>query len=499
VASQLPARPSLEHLKEQAKELLRAYRAGATGAADKFKPLGAAPPRPADAKLADAQRAVALDYGFASWPKLKAHVESLAALADGDPEEKIRSAFRNDDADAVRAMLRRHPALRARINDPVFAFDSPAIMHVRSPAMLDALLEAGADVNARSRWWAGSFGLLDCAAPELAKYAVSRGAKIDAHSAARLGMADTLRGLLDADPSLVHARGGDGQTPLHFASTVDIAAILLDRGADIDALDVDHESTPAQWMVRDRQAVAKFLVSRGCRTDILMAAALGDLDRVRHHLDADPESVRTAVNEHYFPKINPRAGGKIYIWTIGANKTAHFAAKEHGHPEVLRLLMDRSPDDLKLQIAARLGDEPTFRALLVTKRLLRWLPEEEHRKLADAAQDNNTDAVRLMLEAGWPVDARGQHGGTALHWAAWHGNAAMLETILPYNPPLEDTGNDFHATPLGWAIHGSENGWYCKTGDYAKTVELLCAAGAKLPKDDAGTEAVKAVVRRFRT
>jgi len=41
---------------------------------------------------------------------------------------------------------------------------------------------------------------------------------------------------------LVHARGGDGQTPLHFASTVEIAEFLLAHGAAIDARDVDHEA-----------------------------------------------------------------------------------------------------------------------------------------------------------------------------------------------------------------------------------------------------------------
>ena len=78
---------------------------------------------------------------------------------------------------------------------------------------------------------------------------------------------------------MVNARGGDGQTPLHFASTVDIAAYLLDQGADIDARDVDHESTPAQYMIDDRQEIARYLIQRGCKTDILMAAALGDIPR----------------------------------------------------------------------------------------------------------------------------------------------------------------------------------------------------------------------------
>src|SRR5207248_2314454 len=110
------------------------------------------------------------------------------------------------------------------------------------------------------------------------------------------------------------------------------------------------------------------------------------------------------------------------------------------------------------------------------------------------AQANNTDAVRLMLEAGWSLDARGQHRGTALHWAAFHGNARMVRLLLARHPSLEDQDNDFQATPLKWAIHGSEHGWYCKSGDYAATVELLFAAGAKPPVEPRGTGAMKGVL-----
>lgn len=95
-------------------------------------------------------------------------------------------------------------------------------------------------------------------------------------------MMPELREFAPADPNAVHARGGDGQAPLHFAFTVEAAEFLLSNGADINARDVDHESTPAQHMLRvehkrhyprNRQEVARYLVSRGYRTDILMAAA----------------------------------------------------------------------------------------------------------------------------------------------------------------------------------------------------------------------------------
>jgi len=474
----LPPRANLEHLKKEAKALLRAQ-----GSKDR-KP-----------KLADVQRTIAKKYGFASWAKLKAQVSAAEPV---DPLKLAQGAFHKDDAKALRELMKKYPQLKEVVNQPIMSFDSPPIICVQSKAMLDVLLEAGADINDRSRWWAGSFGILDAIKPELAPYAIARGAIVTAHAAARLGMMDRLKELIEADPELVHARGGDGQTPLHFAKSVDIAEFLVDHGADMDVRDIDHESTAAQWMIRERQEVAKYLVQRGCKTDILMVAALGDLERVKKHLEEDPQSIWTSVSPKYFPMENPRAAGKIYIWTLGHNQTPHLVARRFGHEKVFEFLMEHSPLELKLSQACELGDEETFRALLARRKgKAKAISQEERRKLADAAQNNNTRAVKLMLEAGWPIDARGQHAGTALHWAAWHGNAAMVREILRHKPPLEDVENEFHATPLGWATHGSENGWYRKTGDYAGVVELLCAAGAKLPEKLSGTEKVQEVLRRY--
>ena len=101
----------------------------------------------------------------------------------------------------------------------------------------------------------------------------------------------------------------------------------------------------------------------------------------------------------------------------------------------------------------------------------------------------------MPLKAGLPVVARGQHNATPLHWAAFHGNCEMVRAILPFHPPLEATDGDFNGTPLGWAIHGSENGWRRETGDYAGTVNALLDAGAKRPEKIAGTEAVQDALR----
>ncbi len=349
--TELPLHPNLQHLKKQAKALLRDFHQGRPDAIEKFTALRLNVPP----KLSDAQHLVARDYGFDSWSKLKERVESLAEKAD-DPLELAKKAFREDDAATVRQLLKRHPQLRAMVNEPMADFDSQAITHVRSRAMLDVLLEAGADINAKSRWWAGGFGLLDCASPELAAYAIKRGAEMTVHAAARLGMLEKLKQLVAANPELVHARGGDGQTPLHFASTIEIAEYLLDHGADIDERDVDHESTPAQYMVRSRPEVARYLIRRNCKTDILMAAALGDADLVGKHLDADPESIRMRVSDEYFPMVGGEKGGTIYQWELGWYVSACQVAKSFGHSDVFRLLMERSPAEEKLVNACWLHD-----------------------------------------------------------------------------------------------------------------------------------------------
>ena len=421
-----------------------------------------------------------------------------------DPAKALSTAVRANSATRVRDVLAQYPELHPRLDDPLpdAAFGGTALLGAvghGNREMIDVLLLAGANINARSHWWAGSFGVLDTDG-ELASFLMERGAIVDAHAAARLGMIDRLSELVAANPDVVHARGGDGQTPLHFAASVAIAEYLLDHGADIDARDIDHESTPAQWMVRDRQAIVRYLVGRGCRTDILMAAAIGDVALVRRHLDADPSCIRMSVSEEFFPKQDPRSGGCIYIWTIGANKTAHLIAREGGHDEVFARLMERTPAGLALSIACEIGDDPMIKVLLTERPdLARTLTDSDRRRLAVAAQDNNIAVVRRMLAAGWPVDAGGQHGGTPLHWAAWHGNTEMVRELLDHHAPLEIADDVFKLTPLGWAIHGSLHGWHCKTGDYGGTVETLLRAGANAPaltEDLDASDAVRDALRR---
>jgi ankyrin repeat protein len=484
MSRELPEKPNLEFLKKQAKELLRSRQHG---------------------KLADAQLALSKEYGFHSWADLKTHVQALTL----SPAEELKAAVCDSDAARVREVLKQHPELRASIDDPLpdYAFGQHALFAAvqRSDrATIDVLLRAGADIRKRTEWWAGGFGVLDDCDPSLVEFLVERGAVVDAHAASRLGWLPKLAELVAADPEVVHARGGDGQTPLHFASTVEVAEFLLASHAEIDARDVDHESTPAQYMLRvdqtrhyprDRQDVARYLISRGCRTDILMAAALGDADLVRRHLDRDPGCIRMSVSEEWFPKQNPRAGGSIYIWTLGAHRTAHSVARDFGHEDVFQLLLERTPEEVKLSLACELGDQAVFQQFLSKHPdAAKTLCEADQRKLPIAAQTNNTEAVRLMLEAGWPVDTPGEMGATALHWAGFHGNAEMARHLLRFHPTLELKSKEYAGTALAWSLFGSGNGWHRDTGDYVGTIRALLEAGAVLPANALDLEPSDAVL-----
>ena len=484
MSRELPAKPNLQYLKKQAKELLRSTRQG---------------------KLADAQHTLANEYGFATWGKLKSHIAAQGL----SPAQILKTAVCDGDAARIGAVLQAHPELRARVDDPLpdYGFGQNALyaaVQRSDRASIDVLLRAGAHIQKRTEWWAGGFGVLDECHPNLVEFLIERGAVMDVHAASRLGRLSELQALVTADPGLVHAHGGDGQTPLHFASTVEIAAFLLAHGAEIDARDVNHESTPAQYMLRvehkrhyprDRQDVARALVSRGCQTDILMAAALGDARLAARLLNDDPACIRMQVSQEWFPMQDARAAGTIYIQTLGANRTAHAVARDFGHEQVFRLLMERTPQDLKRALAFELGDEAAFREFLsLHPDAVKKLSAADQQKLPDAAKTNNTPAVRLMLEAGWPVDAPGEMGATALHWAGFNGNAEMTREILRFHPGLELQSAEYPGTALSWALFGSGDGWHRNTGDYGGTVQALLQAGAVLPPNAEDLEPSDAVL-----
>ncbi len=121
----LPARPNLEHLRTQAKQLLTELRAGKTAAIRTFidhlpaaRTMTPAKVRGAGFRLADAQSVVARTSGFAAWPSLARHVEQLRAL-EGD----WRFISVEIDGGAVPAPMAGHA--RMLIDGDRFRMESP--------------------------------------------------------------------------------------------------------------------------------------------------------------------------------------------------------------------------------------------------------------------------------------------------------------------------------------------------------------------------------------
>src|SRR5260221_6617811 len=117
------------------------------------------------------------------------------------PEAQIHHALERHDADTVRRLLERHAELRARINEPVFAFDAPAIVaFARDRSIVDVLLDFGAHPNRRSDWWARGVHALYSATRAAAGRLLAAGAIPDACAAAHLYRPELLAQILAEDP-----------------------------------------------------------------------------------------------------------------------------------------------------------------------------------------------------------------------------------------------------------------------------------------------------------
>lgn len=491
----LPERPDLEQQKKQAKELLRSFRDGDAGAIARVR---AELPDKERITLADAQFVLAREYGFASWTTLKERVLS-ASEARRSPLERFKRAVERQDPIELRRVLTESAEARAHIDDTIFGFGGTALLAVGGDVeMVRVLLELGADPNKKSDWWAGGFHPLYDARGQTVELLLEAGAVPDACALAHLDRPDDLALMLNRDPHPVHERGGDGKTPLHFARSIRVVDLLLERGADIDARDVDHRSTAAEWMIgqdpKDRRGdLARYLVDRGASCDVFLAAALGLTDRARSMVRENPGllALRTSQGEY---GEKPPSSYHIYQWTIGPSVTPLQVASKFGHDATTRAMEEFATPTQRLLLACHRGDRATALAIVAANPgIVANLEGADRRALTDEAWAPNAPAVALMMELGFDPSVQsvtGPGGGNALHCAAWEGSVAAVTFILKHERGralVNSRESTWNGTPLSWCCHGSGN---CGNpgANHAEVARLLIAAGAKIEPDMADWE-----------
>lgn len=381
----LPFRARLEEYQKQAEELLEAWRAGDPGAIQIFKRshplfldekipwlpkrLSDADIRSAPLGLTDARLAVARWYDFQNWARLEEYVDAVNKT--GSPVSLFESAVEaviNGDVATLASLLREHPDLVRARSTRVTHFDPP----VHGATLLHYIAANGVE---------GYREKSPKNAPEIAKMLLEAGAEVDALASMYGGQCTTMSMLV----SSCHPAKAGVQVPL-----VDT---LVDFGAAVEARGSGDWTSPLMTALAfGYHDAAQALLRRGARVQTLAAAAgLGRLDDARRLLaGAGSEDRHRAL----------------------------ALAAQHGHVEIVRLLLDA-------------GEDPN-----------RYNPKGNHghsTPLHQAVWSSHDTVVRLLVERGARLDIKDTvYAGTPLGWAIYGGRTDIAEYLRGQGAKTED-------------------------------------------------------------
>jgi Ankyrin repeats (3 copies) len=461
----LPDRPDLQQYKKQAKELLKSVRAGDPDALRRVEahhPRSALTVRPqADPTktlvLADVQLVLAREHGFDSWPKFVREIESR--LGERSPSAIWKAAERaieEGDATRLETLLRDHgKMLRGQRPEtswwgglaPDYSAADARTMIVR---------------NHHFETWA-----------QFESYATERQTPEslvaqfeDAVEAIISGDIETLKGILAGHPELIRARSTRTHRSmlLHYVgangvedfrqrtpkNAVQIAEVLLDAGAEVDA-------------VADMYG--------GSTTVGLVATSI-------HPQNAGVQNDLVDVLVAYGARIDrPGAGGSkgsgLLINSCLAN----------GRPGAAEYLARRGAP-IDLEGASGLGRLDLVRSFVADDgSLMNGATKEQMLDgFSWACEYGRADVVEFLLKRGMDVGARLRpHKQTGLHWAAYGAHIETVKLLLRRRPPLDVRDESFEGTPLEWALYS----WgttpnRTERNECYEVVALLAAAGAAL-------------------
>ncbi len=450
--------------------------------------------------LGEARTVIARENSAQSWGELRLRLK-LGEHDFGDALEQFRQLVYAHDAEKLDELLKAQPDLKATLDDPHFYFGSTALIIVKEHVnVVDVLLKHGADVNAMSQWWAGDFHILEGTSPQAAEKLVERGAEITVHAAAEQGWLDWLEKAYQRDQSIINRRGGDGKTPLHYATDPAVMDWLLARGAELEARDLDHASTPLQWHLgAHNHDAARALAERGAQVDIFAAVMLGELERVDRALAAHPHAIRARVNQAGY-ELTPQADGSHqYVYAFNAaGLSPHQVALEMGRDDIFERLVAKSPPEARLLAYCAQGNRAEAeRIAAVHPDMVAQMAEGDRRQLIHAAWTGKAEVVALMAALGFDLHIADDDLMTPLHAAAFHGFADVIRVLLAADdsPPLEAL-NGYGGAPLGTCLYGRRHSWR-DDGDFPASVGLLVAAGSEVKPEwrATGDEAVDAALR----
>lgn len=433
----LPGRPSLEQLKKLAKELQRA--SGGT--------------------LTDAQLQLARRHGFASWPKLRAHVETITALtrtpdtvATDDPLALVCLTYGTD-----------MPERWARGSQTIKALD---VWSAAALCDVDALTRFAADATTDG----GPFGweplLYLCyarVAPAPSEADTLAAATFLLDNGADPNAGYLWHGLTSPFTALTGAFGGGEQGQPPHPHSLALARLLLERGADPNDAQAlynrmfepnnDHlrllfefglgRSDSGAW--RKRLGPAAETVEAMFRRQLEWAAAHDLRDRVALLLD----------------------NGVDINLPLSDGLTAIDHATTHGFMQLVGDLYERgatqgalAPHQVIVGFVLSLDRTNVEEMLRLDPDALRKARESRPSLVVQAASRGSVDAVQYAVELGWDVNAMGRSDmpieepwETALHAAAHKRDVVMIGALraLGADPSIRDAR--FDGTPKDWAEH----------------------------------------------